>query len=221
MTWVELKASDGHRLAAFRVRPEGKPRGAIVVVEEIFGVNRHIRAVASRYAGLGYLTVAPSLFDRSERGVELRYNDEGFRRGRELAGATTPEGLAADMTAAVRSVASVGRVGVVGYCFGGAVVWAAAANIEGLSCAVSYYGSRILSLRDLKPKIPVMMHVGEEDESFPIEQVREIAEAHDNVTLHEYEAGHGFNCDHREHFAPQSAAIALSRTLAFFGEHVG
>jgi len=221
MTWVELKAADGHRLAAFRIKPEGEPRGAIVVVEEIFGVNRHIRAVASRYAGLGYLTVAPSLFDRTERGVELAYNEEGFRRGRDLAGATTPEALMSDMTAAVQSVASAGRVGTVGYCFGGAVVWAAAANIEGLSCAVSYYGSRILSLRDQTPQVPVMMHVGEEDESFPVEQVREIAGEHDNVTLHEYEAGHGFACDHREHFAPQPAATALARTLAFFGEHIG
>ena len=221
MAWVELKAADGHRCAAFRVNPEGKPRGAIVVVEEIFGVNPHIRAVAARYAGLGYVTVAPSLFDRTERGVELRYDEEGLRRGRELASATTPEGLMADMTAAMESVASAGRVGTVGYCFGGAVVWAAAAKIDGLACAVSYYGSRILTLRDLAPKVPVMMHVGEEDQSFPVEQVREIAGAHDNVTLHEYEAGHGFNCDHREDFAPQSAAHALARTLAFFDEHVG
>ena len=127
--------------------------------------------------------------------------------------------ILADMGAAVASVADAGPVCTVGYCFGGAVVWGAAAHLPGLSCAASYYGSRILRMRDQAPKVPVIMHVGREDASFPIDEVREIAAAHDAVTLHEYDAGHGFNCDHRADFRPQAAAHALSRTLAFFETH--
>lgn len=220
MTWTELTASDGHTLAAFRLDPPNAPRGAVVVAEEIFGINRHIRAVVARFAARGYVTIAPALFDRSERDVELGYDEEGFRRGRALAAKTTPEGLAADVHAAVRAVAGAGRVAVVGFCFGGSVAWLAAARVPDLACTVSYYGSRIVGLRDLVPRVPVQMHVGLHDRSFPIETVREIVAPHAGVGLHEYDAGHGFNCDHRPDFVPEAAALAWTRTHEFLAHHV-
>lgn len=224
MPQINLRAADGHELSAYRIDPEGTPRGAIVIAQEIFGINAHMRAVAARFAGQGYVAIAPALFDRTERGVELGYDEAGFARGKELAAKTTPDGLLADMQAAIDAVADAipepGKVGTVGYCFGGAVVWVAAAKLEG-SCAVSYYGSRIAQFKDLKPRVPVMMHVGKNDASFPVEQVREIAGAHPGVQAHEYDAGHGFNCDHRADFAPDAAAVALQRTLGFLTEHVG
>lgn len=220
MPQIELCAADGHALGAFRIDPQGPPRGGVVVVQEIFGVNAHIRAVAVRFAALGYATIAPALFDRVERGVELGYDQEAFARGRALVSALSPEGTLADLQAAVAAVSPAGKVGMVGYCYGGAVAWVAAARLPALACAVSYYGSRILQFRELAPRVPVQMHVGRTDASFPVEQVREIAGAHAGVELHEYDAGHGFDCDHRQDFQADAAAAALERTLGFFGRHL-
>lgn len=228
MPHTEIRAADGHTLSAFRIDPEGTPRGGLVVVQEIFGVNAHIRAVTARFAAAGYSAIAPALFDRAEREVELGYDEEAFTRGRALVGMLTPDGMMADLRAAIEAVGAEGlEVGMVGYCFGGAVTWVAAARLPklagsaGLSCAVSYYGSRILQYRELAPQVPVQMHVGRTDASFPVEQVREIAAAHAGVELHEYDAGHGFGCDHRKDFDADAAALALQRSLAFFEEHLG
>ena len=225
MPRIELRADDGHVFHAYRIDPEGTPRGGVVVVQEIFGVNAHIRAVTVRFAALGYSTIAPAIFDRVERGVELGYDEEGVTKGRALAGQLRPDGMMADLRAAMAAVSAPGaapmKVGMVGYCFGGAVTWVAAARMTGLSCAVSYYGSRILQFRELAPKVPVQMHVGRTDASFPVEQVREIAAAHAGVELYEYDAGHGFDCDHRKDFQADAAAAALQRTLGFFARHVG
>jgi carboxymethylenebutenolidase len=221
MPQIELQAADGHAPSAFRIDPEGTPRGGVVIVQEIFGVNAHIRAVTVRFAAMGYCTIAPALFDRVERGVELGYDEPGFSRGRALVGQLSPEGMMADLQAAVAAVSATGKVGMVGYCFGGAVAWVAAAKLTGLACVVSYYGSRIPGYRELAPRVPVQMHVGRADASFPVEQAREIAAAHAGVELHEHDAGHGFDCDHRKDFDPDAAAAALQRTLGFLGRHVG
>jgi carboxymethylenebutenolidase len=227
MPAIELHAADGHTLHAFRIDPQGTPRGGVVVVQEIFGVNAHIRAVTVRFAAMGYRAIAPALFDRVERGVELGYDEEGFSRGRALVGQLTPEGMLADLQAAIAAVSAAGKVGMVGYCFGGSVAWVAAARLPDLAgpaelaCAVSYYGSRILQYRELAPRVPVQMHVGRKDASFPVEQVREIATAHAGVELYEYDAGHGFDCDHRKDFDADAAAAALEHTLEFFARHVG
>lgn len=221
MSHVELTAADAHVLTAYRVEPEGAPRGAVVVVQEIFGVNQHIRAVTERFAREGYLAIAPAIFDRVERGVELGYDQQGITEGRRLAGLLTREGILADLAAAVDHAAEAGRVGMVGYCFGGSVVWIAAAELAGLACAVSYYGSRIVGSMDLAPKVPTMMHVGRHDASFPLDKVHEIGARHPSVIIHEYDAGHGFNCDLRADYHEESAKIALARTLAFMREHVG
>jgi carboxymethylenebutenolidase len=226
MPFVELTSEDGHRPSAYRAEPAGAPRGGVVVVQEIFGVNAHIRAVTERFAQAGYLAVAPALFDRVERGVELGYDQAGFDRGRALVGQLDYDALLRDLAAAAREAAAweaggAGKVGMVGYCFGGAVAWVAAARMDGIACAVSYYGSRIVSFMDEAPRVPLMMHVGRHDASFPLDKVHEIGRRYPDVVIHEHDAGHGFNCDMRGDWNAEAAARALERTLAFLGEHVG
>ncbi|HJL18260.1 MAG TPA: dienelactone hydrolase family protein [Sandaracinaceae bacterium LLY-WYZ-13_1] len=221
MSQIELNAADGHTLTAHLAQPEGEPRGGLVVVQEIFGVNDHIRDVTDRFAAEGYRAVAPALFDRIRPGIELGYEPENIDEGRALVGELDPDELLRDLAAAVEHVSAAGKVGTVGYCFGGAVVWVMAGRLDGLSCAVSYYGSRIPRYAELAPKVPVLMHVGRRDASFPIETVREIAGRYEDVEHHEYDADHGFNCDRRGSYDAPSAATALQRTLGFFRQHVG
>lgn len=212
---IKLRASDGHEFDAHRVDPLGPSRGGVVVVQEIFGVNRHIRAVAARFAAAGFSAIAPSLFDRIERGVELGYDQPGFARGRELVGRLEMPLVLADLQAAIDALQDVGKVGAVGYCWGGAVVWLAASRVERLSAAVSYYGSRILSYMDERPRVPTMLHVGQADASLPIEKVRELGRRYPELAIHEYEAGHGFDCDHRADFDSTASAHAMTRSLAW------
>lgn len=218
---IKLRASDGHELSAHRVDPIGEARGGIVVVQEIFGVNRHIRAVAARYAAAGYAVVAPAFFDRIEPGLELGYGKADLTRGRELVGKLESAQALMDLQAAIDGLndglGDSGRVGVVGYCWGGAVVWLAAARLERFAAAVSYYGSRIVNYVDEQPKVPTMLHVGKADASFPIEKVRELGQRYPELRIHEYEAGHGFNCDHRADFDSTASAHALARSLDMFG----
>jgi len=222
MPETTLTAADGHRLDTYRAVPPSTPKGGLVVVQEIFGVNDHIREVTDGFARDGYLAIAPALFDRVERGVELGYDDEGFQRGRALVGALPQEGLLSDLAAARDAAGEAGWVGMVGYCFGGAVVWVAAAELDGVAGVVSYYGSRIAQFEDRPPRIPVMMHVGRKDASFPLDVVRRVAGRYpDQVTVHEYDAGHGFICDRRKDFVPAAAVEARSRTVAFLDAHVG
>jgi carboxymethylenebutenolidase len=212
---IKLRASDGHEFDAHRVDPLGPVRGAVVVVQEIFGVNRHIQAVAARFAAAGWSAIAPSLFDRIEPGVELGYDQPGFARGRELVGQLDMSQVLADMQATIDALQDVGTVGTVGYCWGGSVVWLAAARLERVSAAVSYYGSRIVNYMDERPRVPTMLHVGQADASLPIEKVRELGKRYPELAIHEYEAGHGFDCDHRADFDSTASAHAMTRSLAW------
>lgn len=221
MPAIELEAADGHRLAAYRAVPDGAPRGGLIVVQEIFGVNRHIRSVADRFASEGYDAIAPAIFDRLERGVELGYDEAGIHRGRAIAFALTPEQMMLDLGAALAALRPAGKVGTVGYCFGGTVAWLAAARLDGLAAAVSYYGSRIVQCADEAPRVPLMMHVGRLDQSFPMTAVEEIAARHPSVQVHAYDADHGFNCDDRGSYDASAAAEALARTLDFLRATVG
>jgi carboxymethylenebutenolidase len=216
---IELTASDGHVLSAYRVDPAAPARGGVVVIQEIFGVNSHIRAVTEGFAAAGYLAVAPALFDRVERGVELGYAPDGFAEGRRLAALLDYGNVMNDVAAALDVATAAGKAGVVGYCYGGGVAWLAAARLKGLVAVVSYYGSRIQQVADEAPKVPVLMHVGKSDASFPIEFVRGLGARYPSVTIHEYDAGHGFNCDQRADFDAPSAELARERTLAFFAQH--
>lgn len=211
---TKLTAADGNGLTAYEVAPEGAS-SSVIVVQEIFGVNGHIRSVVDRYAAYGYRAIAPALFDRVEPGVELDYDAAGVERGRELAGAIRWEGAMADIAAAVEHVHDTGPIAVVGYCFGGSLAWLSSSRLA-VAAAVGYYGGQIHGLIDREPKCPTMLHFGELDHAIPLDDVQAIAAAHPDVPVHVYEgAEHGFNCDARGSYHPMSAAIAQGRTLEF------
>lgn len=211
---ARLTATDGHVFEAYEVHPHDA-RAAVVVVQEIFGVNAHIRSVVDRYAALGYHAIAPALFDRVEPGVELDYDGSGVERGRELAGRIKWDPAMADLAATVAHVAATGPVAVVGYCFGGSLAWRSAAELP-VAAAVGYYGGQIHELIDLAPKAPTMLHFGEHDHAIPLDQVAAVAARHPGVPVHVYAAAqHGFNCDARGSYDPISATIALGRTVEF------
>lgn len=211
---TRLTADDGNVFGAYEVHPDGA-RAAVVIVQEIFGVNAHIRSVVDRYASYGYRAIAPALFDRVEVGVELDYDAAGVAAGREYAGAVRWDPAMTDIAAAVDRVAPTGPVAVVGYCFGGSLAWLSA-NMLPVAAAVGYYGGQIADLVDRAPAAPTMLHFGELDHAIPLDDVRSIADAHPDVPVHVYEgAGHGFNCDARGSYHALSAAIARGRSLEF------
>jgi carboxymethylenebutenolidase len=219
--WIELKPEGAGSIRAWRADPEGRPLGGIVVIQEIFGVNSHIRAVTDRFAVDGYLAVAPAVFEHVEPGFDVGYDSESMTRGMALAGKMDREQAQRDVAAAIEVAKQGGKVGIVGYCMGGTVAWAAASGLPGLSAAVCYYGGGILALKDAKPSIPVMLHFGEKDDHIPVAGVRELAALYRDIPVHLYPAGHGFNCDQRESYDAPSAALAWTRTLEFFGKHLG
>lgn len=218
---TNLTAADGHTLSAYRAEPAGTPRGAIVVIQEIFGVNAHIKRVTDGFAADGYVAIAPAMFDRIERGVDMGYTPDTVTKGRALKVQITREMMIADVEAAVESVAAAGKVGIVGYCWGGFVAWMAAAHARGLACAAPYYGGGILEHADVMPRIPVMMHFGDRDTILPIDQVRAFAAKHPEVQTFIYDADHGFNCDDRATYDGAAAKLARERTLGMFREYVG
>ena len=224
---IELSASDGHKLSAYRADPDGKsatagkPRGAIVVIQEIFGVNSHIKSVADGYAADGYVAIAPALFDRVKKGVDLGYSPEDIAKGREIRGKVSNEMAVKDTETAVKAAAAAGRVGIVGYCWGGFVTWLAASKIPGLSCAVAYYGGGILDNAELAPKVPLMGHFGDKDAHIPVEGVKKLAARYPQHPIFVYAADHGFNCDQRGSYNAAAAKEARARTLEFFRKHVG
>jgi carboxymethylenebutenolidase len=219
--WIKLKASDGFELPAWRAAPAGAAKGGIVVIQEIFGVNHHIRAVTDRFAAAGYLAVAPAVFERVQPGVELGYDPEGIQTGMGLAGKLDRDKALLDVAAATCDAASAGKVGIVGFCMGGTFAWVASALTPGLSAAVGYYGGGVVGLKTLEPKVPTMLHFGEKDDHIPLAGVKEVGELHPDVPIYLYPAGHGFHCDERASYDAESAKLAWERTLEFFGRHLG
>jgi carboxymethylenebutenolidase len=220
-TWIELEASDGATLAAYRAQPAGAPRGGLVVIQEIFGVNGHIRAVADGFAGDGYLAIAPALFDRVQRNVELGYTPQDIQTGRALKDRCPMDAALRDVEAAVKAAAAAGNVGIVGYCWGGLVSWFAAARVAGLACSVPYYGGGMPEQAALAPRCAVMCHFGERDAHIPVEGVKRLAAAHPEIEVHLYAAEHGFNCDQRASYDAAAARLARERTLAFLRRQIG
>jgi carboxymethylenebutenolidase len=224
-TATTITASDGFVLDAYRADPEGKPRGAVVVIQEIFGVNGHIRDVADRYAAAGYLAIAPSVFDRAERNVELGYSMDDMQKGFGYAfGKVDLNTVVTDVAATGRVAASEsgGKVGIVGYCYGGLVTALSAINSgDVFAAASSYYGGNTGTLADKKPVVPMICHYGELDQHIPMSDVEKLTAAWSTSRIFVYPADHGFNCDQRASFHPQSAAIAQARTFKFFDELLG
>jgi carboxymethylenebutenolidase len=219
--FLELTAADGFKLSAYCAEPAGKPRGGLVVTQEIFGVNSHIQSVCDRFAADGYLAIAPALFDRYQRGVNIGYTPDDIAKGRELKAKAQIDAALNDVSAARDAGASAGKVGVVGYCWGGYVTWMAACRLSGFACAVPYYGGGMLEAIGEQPKCPVVAHFGERDTGIPVEGVRKFAAAHPEVQVHVYAADHGFNCDQRGSYDAAAAKLARERTLAFLQQHVG
>jgi carboxymethylenebutenolidase len=219
--FVTLTAADGHQLSAYVARPEGEPIAGLVVVQEIFGVNAHIRSVADGYARDGFLAVAPALFDRIERGVELAYDGADMQKAMTFIPKLDVDNALADAAAAMEFAAhATGKnVGVVGYCFGGTLAWLAATRLHP-AAAVGYYGGRIGSYSAETPAAPVMLHFGKQDKHIPAEEVGKVGTAHSDVEIYWYEAGHGFNCDARASYNRQAAELARERSLSFLMRHL-
>jgi carboxymethylenebutenolidase len=218
---VKLTAEDGHSFDAYVARPAEQPKAGLVIVQEIFGVNAHIRGLADGFAADGYLAIAPALFDRIEPGIELGYDKDDIAEGRRLRGQVQWDEALSDVAAAMGFLAGAGKAGVIGYCWGGSVAWLAACRLNP-AAAVCYYGGNIYECRNEQPSCPVMFHFGEEDAGIPLDQVKEIGEAHPKQELFTYPgAGHGFNCEMRGSYHADSAAIARERTLAFLARTIG
>ena len=223
----QLRAADGFAFGVYEAAPDGEPKGAVVVIQEIFGVNAHIREVADGYAADGYAALAPALFDRVERGVELGYDAEGMGRGRDIAfNGLDREDTLRDIQATVEEAGKYGPVGVVGYCYGGLMTWLSACDLDGIACASAYYGGGIAGTLEREagvpraPKCPLVMHFGALDAHIPLSDVERIKAALDDVPVHVYDADHGFNCDHRASHHAESAALARERTLELFAAHL-
>ena len=220
MSTLQLRAADGNTLSAYLVKPAGPPRGAVVVIQEIFGVNSHIRRVAEQYAAEGYLAIAPALFDRLKKAVDLGYDAAGIQAGVALVTKTTVEGVVADVNTALNAVVHAGKVGMVGYCWGGRVTYLSACHTN-IAAGVAYYGGGIAQLLPETPRCPVMFHFGEKDTHIPLSDVERIRAAYPQGEYHLYPAGHGFNCTERADFEPASARLAFERSINFFRMHVG
>ena len=219
----QLTSSDGFKLGAYEALPEGKPKAGVVVIQEIFGVNAHLREVIDAYAAEGYAAIAPQIFDRVERDVELGYEDQAeFDKGLKLAFEDlNMEETLKDLQAAVDAASAYGKVGVVGYCFGGLLTWLSACELNGVAAASAYYGGGIAGEAKRSARCPVMMHFGEKDEHIPMSDVEKVRKAQPEVQVFLYDAGHGFNCNHRESYDAAATATAKERTLSFFAEHIG
>lgn len=219
---ITLTSKDGFQLGAYKAEPEGKPRGAIVVIQEIFGVNHHIRSVTNRYAQLGYVAIAPALFDRGEKNFQSGYDASEMDKARGMTQKISLDLRLADTQAAIDAVKSVGKVAVIGYCMGGSIAFLSTTRLSGVSAGVGYYGGQIAQFASEKPKAPIMLHFGEKDQSIPLTDVAKIKEAQPGAPIYVYMgAGHGFHCDERGSFNAEAAQVAACRSQEFLAKHIG
>jgi carboxymethylenebutenolidase len=223
--FVDLKAADGCVFPAYVAQPSGPAKAAVVVLQEIFGVNSHIRSVADGYAKEGYLAVAPATFHRVKPGVEIGYLPEDMSAGSALKAAVEAlpaPGVLQDIQAAIQHAGQAGKVGIVGYCWGGLLTWRSACELKGLAAAVPYYGGGMTTPDEIArvPKVPVLAHFGDQDHWISLDSVEAFKKAHPEVEVHIYHANHGFNCDQRGSYDAAAAKQARERTLAFFHKHL-
>lgn len=221
--FIRMTMSDGAEIAVYHCEPTGERRGGLVLIQEIFGVNAHIRAVCEDYAAAGYEVLAPAIFDREAPGFDVGYDAEGIAAGIAIARGSHPFDLSlADTQTCIDALRGKGPVFVTGYCYGGSVTWFAATRMEGVAAASGYYGSLIPGAAAETPKCPTILHFGRHDHGIPMEGVEKvIAAGHPNLEVFVYDAGHGFNCDQRADYDAASAALARERTLALFRANGG
>lgn len=218
---IRLTASDNFQLGAYRADPGGAPAGAVVVIQEIFGVNHHIRSVCDRLAKEGYVAIAPSIFDRSQPNFQSGYSPDEIANARKFIASPDWAAMLRDTQAAIDAVKGVGPVGVIGFCLGGSIAYVAAARLSGLSAAIGYYGGAIVRFVDEKPRVPTQLHFGEKDAGIPLSDVDTIKAKRPEVEIFTYPgAQHGFHCDERASYDRASADIAWPRSMAFFAKHL-
>jgi carboxymethylenebutenolidase len=228
---IHLTSADGTQIAAYECAPPAEPKGAVVVLQEIFGLNKHIRNVADGYAQAGYFVIAPAMYHRVAAGVELGYTQADMPQAFALkasAEALLPK-LLEDVQAAIDHAARAGKaagapkalkVGIVGYCWGGLMSWRAAQRLQGLAASVPYYGGGMTKELDTPLQCPTMAHLSDQDDYVPMDGVAALQKAYPQAAVNIYSAKHGFNCDERASYHPQSAQLARERTLAFFAQHL-
>lgn len=219
MPMISLTAADGHRLSAYRAGPQNAAR-VLVVVQEIFGVNHHMRNVCESFAAEGYAVIAPALFDRVGRGIELGYEAADVAQGRELRGKIDDGHTMLDILAAAAALPAGVKRGIVGYCWGGTIAWFGATRSSAFSAACGWYGGGIAGAKDEKPRCPVQLHFGETDASIPMTDVAAVKAAQPGADIHVYGGGHGFGCDERGSYVKADYELAQKRTLEFFGKHL-
>jgi carboxymethylenebutenolidase len=218
---LKLTTSDNHALGAYRADPSGTPNGGVVIIQEIFGVNHHIRAMCDRFAGIGYAAIAPQVFDRFARDFESGYSPDEIAHARSLIGNLNFDLMMKDIEASVGNLKSVGPIGIVGYCMGGTAAFLAACRVNALSAAVAYYGGMIGNFADEKPRCPVQMHFGEKDEGIPLSTIEGIKKKQPQAEVYTYPgAPHGFACDERASFRQEAADLAWQRTMAFLTKNM-
>ena len=218
---IKLKASDNFELGGYRADPAGPRKGAVVVIQEIFGVNHHIRSVCDRLAAEGYVAIAPAIFDRIEPNFTSGYSPDEITVARKFVANPDWPAMLLDTQAAIDAVKDAGPVGIIGFCLGGSIAYAAATKLSGLKAAVGYYGGAIVRFADDKPKVPTQLHFGEKDAGIPLTDVETIKAKQPDVEIFIYPgAQHGFHCDERASYDKASADVAWPRSMAFFAKHL-
>jgi len=218
---IRLKSQAGE-IGAYLATPKGSPKGGIVVIQEIFGVNSHIRAVTDQFAADGYMALAPRFFDHIRTGIELGYTPDTIAEGVKLVTELGFDKAVQDVAAAIEELKrrGAGKIGVTGFCWGGTITWLAATRLKP-DAAVAYYGGGIYGTKNEKPAVPTMMHFGDKDMHIPMAHVNELRSLHPEVTIYDYPADHGFHCDERGSYDATASRQAMARTLEFFGKHLG
>jgi carboxymethylenebutenolidase len=218
---IELTAADGHTFSAYWAEPVDPPKGAVVVLQEMFGVNPHIQKLADSFAAKGYVAIAPSLFDRVKTGVALGYDEEGLSEGLELAQKLDRQLALSDIQASVDAVKGAGKVAIVGYSWGGYLAYVSANRVDGLACSIGYYGTGIVDDYREKRRIPTLLHFAENDLLIPVEDVVQFRAYRPDVSAFTYpETAHGFNCNERNGYNEDAAQTALDRTLFWISQYV-
>jgi carboxymethylenebutenolidase len=218
---IKLTASDNFQFGAYRADPTGAPKGAVVVIQEIFGVNHHIRSVCDRLAREGYVAIAPSIFDRTSPNFQSGYSPDEIAEARKFVANPDWAAMLRDAQAAIDAVKSVGPVGIVGFCLGGSIAYVAAARLSGLKAAIGYYGGAVVRFADEAPKVPTQLHFGEKDAGIPLTDVETVKSKRPEAEVFIYPgAQHGFHCDERASYDKASADIAWPRSMAFFATHL-
>ena len=218
---IKLTASDNFQLGGYRAEPSSAPKAAEVVIQEIFGVNHHIRSVCDRLADEGYVAIAPAIFDRTQPDFQCGYSPDEVATARKFIASPDWEAMLRDTQAAIDAVKKVGPVGIIGFCLGGSIAYAAATKLSGLKAAIGYYGGAIVRFADEKPVAPTQLHFGEKDAGIPLTDVETIKTKRPDVEVFIYPgAQHGFHCDERGSYDKSSADIAWPRSLDFFAKHL-